>query len=339
MQYDPLVSVIIPVYNVEPYLKEALDSVLDQSYQNLEIILIDDGSTDRSGKICDDYSETDDRIRVIHQENKGLSSARNKGLDLMHGELVAFLDPDDAYQPDYVRAMLNAMTREQADLVQCRYTNHKTTRKMIRSGRDRIRPCAQQGLYDRRNALRSLADGTIDVFVWNKLYQRRLWKDIRFPEGHNFEDIGITYQIIDACRSIYVLDQPLYLHRKRPDSITDDCSWDNIRDRIIANSRFNSFIQSNIPDIFDKEQLERRKRDLLSRLLILYIQLSWRDLGRKDTPNPELKDSIIKMAGETEPDLRTGLLYRLLMTCPSLIRISYPVYHTVRMFIWQVFGK
>ena len=105
MQYDPLVSVIIPVYNVEPYLKEALDSVLDQSYQNLEIILIDDGSTDRSGKICDDYSETDDRIRVIHQENKGLSSARNKGLDLMHGELVAFLDPDDAYHPDYVSAM------------------------------------------------------------------------------------------------------------------------------------------------------------------------------------------------------------------------------------------
>ena len=106
-----IVSIIIPVYNVAPYLVEALDSVVHQSYGNLEIIIIDDGSTDGSAEICDDYARRDRRIRLIHQENKGIGAARNVGLDIMNGEAVAFLDSDDAYDPDFIEAMVSAMAR------------------------------------------------------------------------------------------------------------------------------------------------------------------------------------------------------------------------------------
>ena len=133
---EGLVSVIIPVYNVRPYLNEALDSVLDQSYENLEIIIIDDGSTDGSSELCDEYGKKDARICVIHQDNRGLSAARNAGLDHMTGDLVAFLDSDDAYDPEYILTMLSAMYPQNAafsepvDVVVCKYTVHYSTGEM-----------------------------------------------------------------------------------------------------------------------------------------------------------------------------------------------------------------
>ena len=122
MEIGGLVTIIIPVYNTAPYLLEALDSVIQQDYSNLEIIIIDDGSTDGSEKICDIYAEKDSRIRVIHQENKGLSCARNTGLDIMSGDSVAFLDSDDVLHPTYVKTMVAAMCRKKTDLVVCRYS-------------------------------------------------------------------------------------------------------------------------------------------------------------------------------------------------------------------------
>ncbi len=120
MRNDALISIVIPVYNVRPYLAEALDSVIHQTYANLEILLVDDGSTDGSGEICDEYASKDPRIRVIHQENKGLSASRNAGLDRMRGESVAFLAPDDAFDPCFIEKLAAALNREQADLAMCK---------------------------------------------------------------------------------------------------------------------------------------------------------------------------------------------------------------------------
>ena len=125
-----LVSVIIPVYNVESYLEEALDSVLNQSYDNLEIIIIDDGSTDSSGQICDNYEKKDERVYVIHQEHRGLSAARNTGLDIMTGEAVAFLDSDDAFNQDFIKVLADIMEKENVDVVVCNHTVHNTIDKM-----------------------------------------------------------------------------------------------------------------------------------------------------------------------------------------------------------------
>lgn len=117
----PLVSVIVPVYNVKPYLHESIESVLNHTYKNYELIIIDDGSTDGSELICDKYQKNDKRIRVIHQNNKGLSGARNTGLDVMHGDVVAFLDSDDAFLPDFLQVMVQTMISDNVDIVVCDY--------------------------------------------------------------------------------------------------------------------------------------------------------------------------------------------------------------------------
>ena len=128
-QMSPLVSVIIPVFNVKMYLKEALDSVIHQSYSNLEILVIDDGSTDGSGALCDYYKQ-DPRVRIVHQDNKGLSAARNTGLDIMTGDYISFLDSDDAYHLNYIEEMLNCIVQENADIVVSRYGIYHTVNEL-----------------------------------------------------------------------------------------------------------------------------------------------------------------------------------------------------------------
>ncbi len=215
MDSGGLVSVIIPVYNVRPYIEEALDSVLNQSYANLEILLVDDGSTDGSGEVCDAYAKRDGRVRVIHQENRGLSAARNAGLERMTGAAIAFLDPDDAYDEHAIEAMASAMVREDADMVLCRYTKHATTGRLADGRSVRPNPPIAPGVYDRVSALRALADGTINATVWNKLCKRGVWRDIRFPEGHVYEDISTCMSVFDRCGRVCVIGQTLYYYRMR----------------------------------------------------------------------------------------------------------------------------
>lgn len=198
-----LVSVIIPVYNVEAYLRESLNSVINQTYGNLEIIIIEDGSTDNSARICDEY-RWDDRVLVIHQKNHGLSAARNVGLDRMKGKYVAFLDPDDVYHPYYIQDMLATLEREKADLVICRYKIYKNGDHIsLANAKVKMEPSARPGKYNRCDALRSLIDGEINVSVWNKLYDRKLWNNIRFPAGQNYEDIVASYLVL-TCANPYI---------------------------------------------------------------------------------------------------------------------------------------
>lgn len=257
MDNSILVSVIIPVYNVASYLVEALDSVVHQTYENLEIIVIDDGSTDGSGKMCDEYAEKDRRFRVIHQENRGLSAARNVGLDIMTGEVVAFLDSDDAFHPDFIRTMIDAMRQKSADLVVCKFVVFHTSGLMRFEGNEKEKPTIDSGEYDSITVLRALADGMINDSVWNMLYHRKLWENIRYPVGHVYEDTDTTFKIFNLCNTIYVLDQPLYLYRKRSMSITETHSPQNISDRISALFHFETFVKEHTPEIFSEEQLKK----------------------------------------------------------------------------------
>lgn len=202
---EMLVSIIIPVYNTAEYLAEALDSVINQSYKNIEIIIVDDGSTDGSGRICDEYASTDKRIIVFHQRNKGLSAARNYGLEVMKGEAVAFLDSDDAYLADYVNTMVKCLVEEEIDLVVCGYSYQKTSGRMDYISPQKRGPLIRQGRYYHDDALRSLADDLINHGVWNKLYKRKLWEKMRFPEGRVYEEVGTTYRVLNITDSIYVV--------------------------------------------------------------------------------------------------------------------------------------
>lgn len=265
-----LVSVIIPVYNVRPYLCEALDSVINQTHKDLEIIIMDDGSTDGSGDICDAYAEKDSRVTVIHQKNRGLSTARNVCLAQVHGDAVAFVDGDDAVDPDFIRLTAEAMQREKADLVFCRFTRHNTTGVMRRTGEEKIEPMARAGAYTRVEALRALESYSFDIFLCVKLYARKLWDGMRFPDGFVFEDMEIAYKTIDMSERVYLLDAPLYLYRKRPGSITQTVSMRNMCDQIAACSRVDDFIREHAEEIYG-EKMYLRRQSRVEMLMVKYV--------------------------------------------------------------------
>ena len=262
---NPLVSIIIPVYNVEPYIEESLNSILSQSYDNLEIILIDDGSTDRSGSICDSYAENDSRFRVIHQKKAGVSAARNVGLDQMTGSIVAFLDPDDIYCSEFFESMLDTMYREHSKIVVCNYTIEE-------NGKRTICHDLNHEAFDHIFALRALVDEKYDWSLWNKLYDRALWDGIRFPEGQVFEDLDIFYKVVERCDRLYTLPETLYLKRKRPGSITTTYSKENVRDSLTAYTHYAEFVKKNETTVFTSEQCRRISEKLVDFQIFSYLK-------------------------------------------------------------------
>lgn len=228
------VSVIVPIYNVEPYLCRAVDSILHQTYSNLEIILVDDGSPDNCGKICDDYVTKDNRIKVIHKENGGLSDARNAGLDIATGDYIAFVDSDDYIAPDYVETLLSELTKHDADVALCSYAVTKSKGyddsvfRLADEGSDKKDAHIRDGkveVCDREILLSNLydanhRDATYFIVAWNKLYKASLWKDIRFPKGKIHEDEATTYRIYDLANKGVYIHKPMYGYFSAPESIT-----------------------------------------------------------------------------------------------------------------------
>ncbi len=232
----PLISVIIPIYKVEPYLRRAVDSVLNQTYTNLDIILVDDGSPDRCPKICDEYAASQARVRVIHKKNGGLSDARNAGLDVAGGDYIAFLDSDDYYAPGFIEILYDALTKNNAQIAQCRYlVTEKRGFDLSKDGNEsfeKYESLYRDGreittVYDRQELLKNqydaiCPDATYFIVTWNKLYDARLFKDIRFPKGMIHEDEATTYRVFDrASRGVYVRI-PLYAYYSMSSSITRD---------------------------------------------------------------------------------------------------------------------
>lgn len=205
MEGSPLISIIIPIYNVEKYLPACLDSVLAQTYQNLEIILVDDGSPDGSGAICDAYAARDARIRVIHQKNGGVSSARNTGLDAAFGSFIGFVDPDDYIEPDMYRILYKRIQDTGADIAQCGYMYHKneTVTNVYGSGENDVYSgpqCAQK----------LLTDYAPWWTVWSKLYRADLFRELRFCKVNCCEDILLNSQLFLRVRHVVFVKEPLY---------------------------------------------------------------------------------------------------------------------------------
>lgn len=212
MEHEPLVTVIVPVYNVAPYLREALDSLINQTYRNLEILLIDDGSDDGSEFICDEYQRKDQRIIVYHQDNKGLSAARNSGLNHMTGDVVAFLDPDDVMFPNMIETALRTMKEKAVRLVAFGAV-------WFHNGEFVSSP--EGGYYDRKDALINFnTKQGIAGAIWTKMVESSLFQNIRFREGHNYADAEVFFRILDKCKTLYVIHEPLFRYRKRGNSIT-----------------------------------------------------------------------------------------------------------------------
>lgn len=335
---NPLVSVIIPVYNVAHYLREALDSVIGQTYHNLEILIIDDGSTDESGGICDEY-KFDARVTVIHQKNGGLSTARNAGLDLAQGEFVSFLDPDDAYDTFFVERLIAPMISDHHDIAVCRFSVYKTTgrmhdpaKKLMRKGSPDLLP--KEGVYERDDALCALIDGRLSTTVWDKVYKRSLWDDIRFPDGHNHEDLETFYRVLDICASICIIDSLLYFHRKRSGSITVNHTKQNNDDWDLAYLHLYQYVEANTPKIFSREQLSRLSVSRLVTKMIQFVNV------RDKEYEHHLRGDIIELAkGIDQWSCRLRIGYFMVCHCPWLLKISYAIYLPVRRLIREITGK
>ena len=324
MQYNPRISIIVPVFNALPYLPETLDSVIYQTYKNLEIIIIDDGSVDGSSQICDEYTKLDKRIHVIHQGNKGLSAARNAGLDVVTGDYIVFLDSDDKFHIEYCQKMLELIVQNEADMAICKAVTvvDCPTGEMKWNNGEAPYPSVMQGVYSREESLRNLTEGLINYSVWNKIYQSSLWKDIRFPVGHVYEDVDVTFRIINRCKKICVLDEVLYLRRKHSGSITDTCSQKNIRDFLLAFSHYEAFVSSNIPHIYEVYHLTSVRRYKLVWIIIFYIRLSWNQKRDEKHFLKMLRRYIIRLRNEVGLGKSGTLIivgYYMIRFCPILI--------------------
>ena len=198
-----MISVIVPVYNVESYLHRCVDSILGQTYADFELILVDDGSPDNCPKICDEYAEKDSRVRVIHQENGGVSVARNTGLDAVQGEYIAFVDSDDWVSSSYLSALLTAKERTEARISVCGFVK---TQGDVRENSDDFSYYVCDGLdwYSKNSVAGSV--------LWGKLYDKNLFESIRFPIGKIHEDEFNTYKLLYAAGKIAVVDAKLYYY-------------------------------------------------------------------------------------------------------------------------------
>ena len=215
-----LISVIIPVYNVENYLDECIQSVLQQTYKNLEIILVDDGSTDNSGVICDEYKDKDTRITVLHQKNGGISKARNVGIEYAHGEYIGFVDSDDFIHPQMYELLYAAIHKEQTDVAICREFAffEKEELPTVQSYRitEETFETANRQKYCKK-FLEAFTGPT--TWAWNKLYKKECLEGVRFVEGKRMEDIRFSSDIVKNIEKAVWIPERLYFYRQRQGSI------------------------------------------------------------------------------------------------------------------------
>lgn len=228
-----LISVIIPVYNVERYIKKCVISVLNQDCKQLEILLIDDGSTDASGKICDELAGTDTRIRVFHQKNQGLSAARNRGIDAAKGDYLGFVDADDYIEPDMYSMLLHNLEEEQADMSFCAY------KKEFEGDGSVVSPTLvnEKQCMERAQLLELLYKPELTVYMpvaWNKLYRRELFEGLRYPEGKYHEDEYLIHRLLGRVQRAVLLPDVKYTYVIHDDSIMGRRSTARSRDWIGA---------------------------------------------------------------------------------------------------------
>lgn len=211
---EKIVSVIVPIYNVENYLCNCIDSILRQTYFRLEIILIDDGSPDNCGLICDDYAKKDERIKVVHKENGGLSDARNVGIRIATGEYITCIDSDDYISNDFVEYLINIMNESDADISICGFL------KTIKMNENEQGNSCTIKVYKPEDALEAMLYAQdFTTSAWGKLYKRELFDDVEYPVGKYSEDMFTTYKLINKSKKIICSDRICYYYLHRTGSI------------------------------------------------------------------------------------------------------------------------
>lgn len=293
MSADGIVSVIVPIYNVEKYLIQCIESIQRQDYSALEIILVDDGSPDNCGAICDEYAKKDSRILVIHKENGGLSDARNAGIEASTGAYITCVDSDDLIAPKYVSRMMALMT-EDVDMVVCAPFLYSENTEIDYA---REIPSETPDLFSSVDALRELLRQRgydFEPSAWGKLYRRGLFgDDLRFPVGKFYEDLALTYRLVDRARRIARTKEKLYYYRQRSTSQLNQQFDERMLSILGVADEMREYLLHSHPDL---------KKAVNSRVISAYCHILIRlpDDPKWDT----LKQEIYRKVKE----LRSGLL-------------------------------
>lgn len=240
-----LISIIIPVYKVEEYLDKCVESIRKQTYSKLEIILVDDGSPDNCGKMCDAYAKEDNRIKVIHKENGGLSDARNAGIEIATGNYIAFVDSDDFVSQDYIEYMYNMITETDAKLAIC------GVKEIWKNTQIEEETYAEPKLLTPTETFENflLAKG-IEICAYAKLYHKDLWKEHRFPKGKVYEDTAIMYHIIEEAQAIVYGEKDCYYYIARIGSISKQPGFNkNEEDYIEHTEQMLAFLKEKHPEL------------------------------------------------------------------------------------------
>ena len=310
---DEKISVIVPVYNVEQYLERCVDSIINQTYKNLEIILVNDGSTDNSGQLCDELAKKDDRIRVIHKKNGGLSAARNTGISNAEGEYVYFPDSDDWIEPDTFLALAEALESQEFDII-------SFNREFVKGEEDAIvsEPEVTQVFEGKDAFMQMLKHSYITGFANDKVYRKSLFSDhnIQFPIGKYYEDLGTNYKLFLSAKKVYATNQKYYHYLvDNPDSITQ--SWNEKKFRDMFGFYKEIFYSDFVRSYLNQEELHISQLYYVNGLIHLLASLYKSKLDSqyaeiKNDVNHELrKNKITYSEIKYLPNRIKYLLYRL----------------------------
>lgn len=213
-----LVSVVVPIYNVEDYLEKCIQSIQKQTYENLEIILVDDGATDRCGELCDEYARYDGRIRVVHKVNGGLSDARNAGIEIATGKYFVFIDSDDYIHPQMIELLYGSIKDQDAQIAVCGFQSVKEDEHVEQEKLQDVTTVLIEKEEDRLEYFMEKTYGEFTV-AWNKMYPAELFKEIRYPKGKIHEDEFTTYRLLEKVKRVAYIKEPLYYYVQRGSSI------------------------------------------------------------------------------------------------------------------------
>ncbi|MBE6680389.1 MAG: glycosyltransferase family 2 protein [Ruminococcaceae bacterium] len=269
-----LISIIVPVYNVEKYLDECIASAVNQTYKNIEIVLVDDGSPDKSGWICEEWAKKDDRIKVFHKANGGLSDARNFGIEKSSGDILCFLDSDDYIAPTLCESVAKAFSQNDTEIVAFeinRIFEGKVFGTISNS-------CS--GIIETKKAVSLLLSDGIRNYVCSKAFKKHLFDEIRFPTGHNYEDLGIMHKLFMCAKNVFSLNEKLYFYRKRSTSILGQMSNNTLRDLFIMHQRRYNDIKNVYPDL-----VESYNETVCMAALAFYDRSLWSKVDENELAN------------------------------------------------------
>ena len=248
------ISVIVPVYNAEKYLPACVQSILGQTFQDFELILVDDGSPDSCGEMCECWARKDDRIKVIHKENGGLSDARNAGLDIAQGDYIGFVDSDDYIRRDMFEVLVTNLEKTSADISMCGYTD------IYEDGRSRGRKCTDDNtvyIWDRKEAIHEILLGKkLSVHAYTKLYRRALFEYVRYPKGKISEDAYVIMDIMAQVNRAVFTPRTEYYYVHRGDSINTAKYREIDKTRIEAHRKNYEYIKQTYPE-YEKLAFDR----------------------------------------------------------------------------------